>query len=417
MKVAVVGAGVAGLAAAHALQRSAEVTLFEAQNRLGGHSDTHAIMVDGRTHSVDSGFMVFDAARSPAFSAWLDELAVSTRPAELALGVHDLGSGIQYGTRSFGALFWRWRNLGSPRLLRLLREIQRFQRGPTGHTVEQFATLGEYLDAEGFSATFRALYLVPLCRAIWSTPADAVGALAAQGIVERLRQHWLLPGARGTDWRVIPGGASGYVNAFAQRFSGTVRRGESVHAVSRQPGQVMVRTSAGRQAFDALVLACHGDAALALLEDPTREEREVLGAIRFRRYRRVVHSDPVVMPASRKVWSSWNACVSSDDSGACQVTYWMNRLQELPGATQIFVTLDPEVPLRDVWSSREYLMPMLDPATRVAQSRLREISGRRNTWYCGAYWADGFHEDGFRSGRAVARALVERPEQIVRAVG
>ncbi len=417
MKVAVVGAGVAGLAAAHALQGSAQVTLFEAQNRLGGHSDTHAIMVDGRIHSVDSGFMAFDAACSPGFSGWLEELGLVSRPAELSLGVHDVATGIEYGTRGLDTLFCRLRNVGSPRLLSLLREIRRFHSVAAGWRIEDARTLGEHLDAAGFSRAFRTLYVVPLCRAIWSMPASAVLQLAAAGVVERLRQHRLLPGGVRQDWRVIPGGSGSYVNAFAERFSGVVRRGEPVQAIARQPGQVTVRTASGRHAFDAVVLACHGDQALALLEDPSRDEREVLGAIRFHRYRRVVHSDSTVMPANRKVWSSWNACVDSARPGACQVTYWMNHLQALPGVAQIFVTLDPELPLRDVWSEREYVMPVLDPVTRAAQCRHHEISGRRSTWYCGAYWADGLHEDGFLSGRAIARALVERSEATARAVG
>jgi len=409
MRIAVVGAGVAGLAAAHELQKWAHVTVFEARNRLGGHTDTHAILAGGRTYSVDAGFMAFDAVRSPGFSAWLDELGVASQATELSLGVQDLVNGLEYGTHSARALLCQPRKLCSPQFINLLRELARFYLRPPAVACDDPRSLGAFLEAKGFSRAFRELHLRPVCRALWSMAPAAVDELPAADVVARLVQHRLLPVGTRPDWRVIQGGAGSYVDAFVKRFAGRIRCGEPVQAIARQPGQVLVATASGRQAFDAVVIACHSYEALALLQDPVREEREILGALRFQRGRRVMHSDPRVMPRNRNVWSSWNARLGG--SGDCEITFWMNRLLSLPDDTPLFVTLDPVQPPDNVWSMRDYAAPVQDDRSRAARRRRDDISGRRNTWYCGAWWGNGLQEDGFASGIDVARALARQALQ------
>jgi len=287
----------------------------------------------------------------------------------------------------------------------LLRELVRFYLGRSLPAPDDSRPLGAYLDALGFSQRFRTLHVLPVCRALWSLDASEALALPAREAVPQLVRQRLLPAAQRPEWRVIQSGAGSYVNAFVKRFSGRIRVGEPVRAIARPPGQVTLTTAAGRQAFDAVVIACHSHEALALLEDASREERQILGALRFRRSVRVLHSDARVMPRDRRVWSAWNARIGAGAPDACEVSFWMNRLLALAGDTQLFVTLDPTQPLDQVWSTLEYAVPILDDRARDAQRRRDEISGVRGTWYCGAWWGDGLQEDGFASGAEVARAL------------
>jgi len=405
VKVAVVGAGIAGLAAAHALQGSAQVTLYEAQGRLGGQADTHAILAGNRTYPVDSGFMIFNEDDHPAFSAWLAELRVPVRPATLSIGVSDRESGLEYSTHSLAALLGRPRNLLSARFLSLLRDLRRFHSSFPALAAEDPRSLDEVLATARIGRAFCDLYLLPVCRALWNVPVDQVGTWPASSVLPWVMRHRLLPGPVPPAWRIVQGGSASYVEAFTASFNGRIQRRDPVRAIARNPGQVLITSESGRQAFDAVVLACHADEALTLLEDPSREEREILGSIRFRESRVVVHSDARVMPRDPKVWSCWNAVVNGVEAGDCLVTFWMNRLQSLAGDQQLFVSVDPPEPLQRVWSVRHYPTPILDTRAAAVQRRRREISGARNTWYCGAYWRSGLHEDGFTSGVEVAEAI------------
>jgi predicted NAD/FAD-binding protein len=408
VRVAIVGGGVSGLAAADRLQQHAEVTLFEAQRRLGGHSDSHAIMVDGQTHTVDSGFIMWEPQRAPGFHAWLRELGVRTSPAEVGLGVRDEVSGIEFGTQSLASLFCQRRNVLSPRFLALLGEVRRLHQTARVATVSAQITLTEFLEQQGFSDQLFKLVLLPLCRALWSLDAAAARALPARYALAQLAGYRVLPFDRPPVWHVFRRGAGSYVDAFVARFGGGIRRGEAVVAVSRAGGQVAITTASGRQVFDAVVLACHSHDALGLLEDPSGAERDILGALRFARSERVVHSDVRVMPRDPRAWSAWNARIDAGDG--CEFTFWMNRILGLRSKTPLFVTVDPEQPLDRVWARLDYATPVLDARARVAQERRDEISGVRNTWYCGAWWGDGLQEDGFRSGVDTAAAVADYAE-------
>jgi uncharacterized protein len=405
MKVAVVGAGVSGIAAAYALQDRAEVTLFEAERRLGGHTDTHAILSGDRTYRVDSGFIVFNNENYPGFSAWLAELGVGSRLSDMSFGVSNRLTGLEYGTSTLDALFCQRWNLASPGFLAMLRDLRRFYAEAGSITADDARTLGEYLAAGRYGAAFVDNHMAPMCAALWSVPVMRALDVPVAHVVAFMDQHRMLQVRGRPEWRVVDGGSSRYVAAFTERFRGRIVTGDPVLAVARQGQQALITTRTGRHAFDAVVLACHSDQALALLLDPSVAEREILGAIRYQQNRVVVHSDASVMPANRRAWSSWNAVVDEHRDRSCQVSYWMNRLQSLGNDQQFFVTLNPPGELSDVWCTRSYAHPVFTPEARRAQQRRDEISGVGATWYCGAYWGWGFHEDGYASGVAVARGL------------
>jgi predicted NAD/FAD-binding protein len=407
MRIAIVGAGISGIAAAHRLQDSAEVTVFEARRRIGGHTDTHSILVEGRTYSVDSGFIVFNEQNYPEFSAWLTELGVASQPSDMSFGVCNERSGLEYGSRGLAGLFSQRRNLFSPRFLGMLLDLRRFYADAAALKASDDRTLLEFVESQRYGAGFLEDHLAPMCSALWSLPLDSVMDIPIYHVVAFMAHHRMLQLNGRPEWRVVRGGSSSYLDAFASRFSGTIATGDEVLQVERQPGGAIVTTRSGRARFDAVVLACHSDQALSVLHDPSVEEREVLGAIPYQRNRVVVHSDDSVMPGSRSAWSSWNARVNEEDALGCQVTYWMNLLQSLSSEHQFFVTLNPVRHLRDVWSEREYAHPVFTGEARKAQARRAQISGSRSTYFCGAYWGWGFHEDGFASGTAVAAEIMQ----------
>lgn len=405
MRVAVVGAGISGLSAAYGLQEHAEVTLFEADRRIGGHTDTHSILSGGRTYRVDSGFIVFNEHNYPNFSRWLSELGVKSLPSDMSFGVSNRVTGLEYGTRNLNALFCDRRNLLTPRFLAMLNDLRRFYRHATAVTDGDSRSLARFLEDGGYGPGFRDDHIAPMCAALWSLPTEEALEVPVAHVVAFMTHHRMLQVAGRPEWRVVEGGSSAYLRAFVQRFRGSLRVGEPVLNVVRQHPQVVLSTRTGRHAFDAVVIACHSDQALALLEDPSTDESAVLGAIRYQPNRVVVHSDPSVMPKRRQAWSSWNAVVDQPEKSACHVTYWMNRLQGLDDDQQFFVTLNPDRELANVWSERTYAHPVFSADARRAQARLDDINGLRNTYYCGAYWGWGFHEDGFVSGLRVARAM------------
>lgn len=412
MKIAVVGAGISGIAAAHHLQESADVTLFEAQGKIGGHTDTHSILVQGRAYSVDSGFIVFNEQNYPEFSRWLTELGVASQPSDMSFGVSNERSGLEYGSRGARGLFSQRRNVVSPRFLRLLLDLRRFYADASNLMASDGRTLAEFVESQRYSGGFFENHLAPMCSALWSLPLHSVRDVPIAHVVAFMAHHRMLQLNGRPEWRVIRGGSSSYLDAFARRFTGTVSSGDEVLRVERQAGGAIVTTRSGRARFDAVVLACHSDQALSLLHDPSIQEREVLGAIPYQRNRVVLHSDDSVMPTNRSAWSSWNARVEAKEGCGCQVTYWMNLLQSLGVEHQFFVTLNPSRPLREVWSERDYAHPVFTLEARKAQARRSEISGHRNTYYCGAYWGWGFHEDGFTSGSAAA---LEIRQEVTRA--
>ena len=409
MRIAVVGGGIGGLSAAWLLSRRHDVVLYEAHDELGGHTDTHRVEVDGRLLDVDTGFIVHNPVHYPLLTRMFEELQVRSQATTMSFSVQDAASGLEYNATSLDALFCQRRNLASPRFWGMLRDLARFYREAPALLDGEGPgpTLGEYLAAGGYGAAFRDLHLVPMASALWSSPAAAILEFPARYLARFMANHHMLQVAGRPQWRVVRGGSRRYVEAMAARWNVRVRLRTPVRGIARDAHAAIVRCDADSERFDQVVLACHSDQALALLDVPSAAERAILGAIRYQSNDAVLHTDARLLPRLRKAWAAWNAWVPADPARACTVSYCMNLLQGLPGDTPLVVTLnrgDAIDPAR-ILVRRQYRHPVHDHAAVAAQARRHEIQGANRTWYAGAYWGWGFHEDGMRSAVEVTRAL------------
>ena len=409
MRIAIVGSGISGLSAAWLLSQRHEVVLFEASDYLGGHTDTHRVEVDGRALEVDTGFIVHNPGNYPLLTRLFAELGVQTQATTMGFSVQDARSGLEYNATSLDGLFCQRRNLASPRFWGMLLDLARFYRRAPALLAEPGPgpTLGDYLAANGHGAAFRDQHLVPMASALWSSPVESVLAFPAKYLVRFMANHHMLQLSGRPEWRVVRGGSRRYVEAMAARWDVQVRLSTPVRRVARDDRGVAVDTHAGSERFDQVVLACHSDQALALLDDAGDAEREVLGAIRYQANDAVLHTDASLLPRNRKAWAAWNAHLPADPAQACTVSYCMNLLQGLPGATPLVVSLNrtQDIDPARILQRRRYHHPLHTHAAVAAQARRHEIQGVRRTWFAGAYWGWGFHEDGIRSGVEVARAL------------
>lgn len=409
MRIAVVGSGIAGLGAAWQLSRRHEVVLFEAEGRLGGHTHTHPVALGDREYAVDTGFIVFNSENYPLLTRMFRELGVETQPTTMGFSVHDGGSGLEYNASSLNAMFCQRRNLFSPAFLRMVREILRFYREcPALLEVDgDGPTLGDYLDRNGYSPLFAHDHLLPMASALWSSPATRILDFPARYLVRFMANHRMLQVQGRPEWRVVRGGSSSYIAALAQDWAVQVRLASPVTAIRRdEPGPIL-RSRHGEEAFDHVVLACHADQALALLSDPGAAEASVLGAIRYQDNETILHTDARMLPRRRAAWAAWNAYVPPEPGAACTVSYCMNILQSLDAPEPLVVSLNrgADIAADRVLARMNYRHPVYDHASVAAQARRPEINGTRNTWFAGAYWGFGFHEDGLRSGIEVAEAL------------
>ena len=409
MKIAIVGSGIAGLGAAWLLSRHHEVALFESQNRLGGHTHTHRVTQQGREYSVDTGFIVFNPENYPLLRRMFDELGVTSQATTMGFSVHDGASGLEYNATNLNAMFCQRSNLLSPRFLRMVREILRFYRecpllldeagdGPT---------LGDYLSANGYSQLFVRDHLVPMACALWSSPSGRILDFPAKYLVRFMANHRMLQVQGRPGWRVVTGGSSAYIDALQSNWQATVRLGTAVHSITRNADAVVLASSAGEETFDQIVLACHADQSLALLADASEEEASVLGAMRFQDNDTVLHTDARMLPRRRAAWAAWNAYVPAEPEAHCTVSYCMNLLQSIDSPEPFIVTLNrsKDIDPGKILARMNYRHPVYDHASVAAQGRRDDINGVRRTWFAGAYWGFGFHEDGLRSGVDVARAL------------
>ena len=405
LEVAVVGSGISGLSAAWLLSKRHRVTLYEADARLGGHSNT----VDVGCGAVDTGFIVYNEATYPNFSALLEYLGVATKTSDMTFAVSLDDGRLEYSGTGVTGLFAQPRNAVSPRFWGMLRDLVRFYREAPHATRDLGDTsLDAYLDASGYGVAFRADHLYPMAAAIWSTPAAEIGEYPARAFVRFCENHGLLKLTNRPLWRTLAGGSRAYVEKLAKAIP-EILTSTAISAVRRHPDCVEIVSRAGEsRRFDQVVLATHADQALAMLADPTAGEKRLLGAFAYCANKAVLHSDATLMPRRRRVWSSWNY-LSSDrgDSRRLAVTYWMNRLQGLPNAKPIFLTLNAHRPIREesVLYATDYTHPIFNARAMNAQSQLWSLQGERSTWFCGAYFGAGFHEDGLQAGLAVAEAL------------
>ncbi len=410
MRIAIVGGGVAGLVCARQLHGIHEVTLFEADDRAGGHANTVRVDLADETHQVDTGFIVYNEQNYPQFSRVLRELRVATQPTEMSFSVSRTQPDFEYRGNGLG-LYSQPLNGLRPSYQRMLVDILRFNRDArrllddTG--APELATLGELLAQGRYGGRLASDYLIPLGSAIWSANPSTFDRIPALTVARFLDNHGMLRLLRRPRWRTVVGGSREYVRALVQPFSDRVLLSRKVHKITRDGHGVTIVTDNGPQVFDAAVLATHSDQALALLSDADRAEREVLGSIAYLANVATLHTDPRMMPRRRRAWASWNYHVPAKPSTAPTVTYWMNSLQRLRSRRSILVSLnrEDEIDPSLVLGQWDYAHPVYDPESAVARNHCHRIQGRRRTWYCGAYWGYGFHEDAVRSGLDVARRL------------
>jgi predicted NAD/FAD-binding protein len=416
-RVAVVGSGISGLGVAHELAGEAQVTLFEAGSHFGGHTNTVDVTLDGVTHGVDTGFLVFNHRTYPNLVRLFDRLGVETAASDMSFSVQVPATGLEWSGSDLNSVFAQRRNLLNPRFLGMLAEVMRFNRKATalavrGEEASLAEPIGDFLDREGFGRPFRDWYLLPMLGCIWSCPTDQMLRFPVATMIRFCHNHGLIQVVDRPQWYTVAGGARNYVQRMLQSVP-DVRQATPVTAVRRIAGGVMVATAQGSERFDAVVLAAHSDQSLAMLADADEHERAVLGAIRYHANRAVLHTDVSLMPQRRAAWAAWNyeraASASGEEAGVC-LHYWINRLQPLPWRTPVIVSLNP-ARLPDpakVLRRFDYAHPVFDLAAIEAQRRLPALQGRGGVWFAGAWTRYGFHEDGLISALAVVRGLRER---------
>jgi uncharacterized protein len=415
-EIAVIGGGVAGIVAAHLLQDSYQVTLFEQNDYLGGH--THTITIaDGPDAGtpVDTGFIVFNDATYPLFISFLQELGVSSRETEMSFSLDCRQTGLVYAGNTLNGLFAQRANLRSPRFYRFLLEIGRFSRLAIADLAsrEDLGTLEAYVHRHRFTPFMVDNYLKPMAAAIWSTPAGQVAAFPARSFLLFFKNHGLLSLRNRPAWRTVSGGSHSYVKAFTDRFTGTIRLNSGINRVHRSDDGVRVEFSDHQQRFDRVVLATHADQTLRLLADPSEEEQRLLGAWEYESNTTVLHTDTSVLPPLPRAWSCWNFRRESDNGGeqSVYVTYHMNLLQGLKTQNQYLVTLNRPDGYDDsrVIATMLYHHPTYTRTSMATQEALPSLNGVRNTWFCGSYFGYGFHEDAVRSSyQTVANLLAQR---------
>jgi predicted NAD/FAD-binding protein len=409
MRIAVVGSGIAGLASAWLLSRQHEVILFEAGNYLGGHTHTHDIRLHGRDYRIDTGFIVHNPLHYPLLTRLFDELGVASQPTTMSFSLHNEATGLEYNAATLDTLFCQRRNMLSPRFIGMVRDLMRFYREAPALLEQQddSMTLGDYLDRHGYGAAFRDEHLVPMACALWSSPPGQILGFPARYLVQFMANHQMLQVSDRPQWRVVKGGSSTYVKALRAAWSVQERLSCPVRSITRRADGVDVHSASGVEHFDQLVLACHSDQALALLADPDERETAILGAMTYQTNDTVLHTDDSLLPRRRKAWAAWNAWLPRNPTQACTVSYCMNLLQGIDSPEPFIVTLnrthaiDPDKVLRQM----SYDHPVYSTASVAAQKRKPEIQGHRRTWFAGAYWGWGFHEDGMRSAVDVAQSL------------
>jgi hypothetical protein len=416
LRIAVVGTGISGLAAAWLLSQRHNVTVYEQEPRTGGHSNTVDVAVPGGTVAVDTGFIVYNPPNYPNLTALFAHLGVATKPSEMSFAVSRCDSALEYAGTSLATLFAQPMNMLKPRFWSMLSDLRRFYREAPRDLAQDAIgnlTLGEYLQQRGYADPFQRDHLLPMAAAIWSAPANSMLDCSAAAFVRFFENHGLLLLQDRPEWRTVCGGSRSYVDRLASGLQESIRRKTRVVSIARtQTGVEVAQADGEKGRFDHVVIATHSDDALSMLQEPSPDERRLLGAIRYRKSRVVLHSDSRLMPKRPSVWSSWNYVHSGPSTaGNAQVTYWMNRLQGLPDGKPLFVTLDPITEPRSPIHAEAYAHPVFDAATHLAQRELWRLQGRRNTWFCGAYFGAGFHEDGLQAGLAVAEQLggVRRP--------
>ena len=405
MRIAIVGTGVSGLVAARLLDSRHDITVFESAERIGGHVNTIPVQGPDGSWAVDTGFIVFNEKNYPLFTKLLRQIGVASQPSDMSFSVRCDRTGLEYNGTTIRTLFVQKRNALNPAYLRMIADIMRFNRQAPKAIRNGAAglSLGAYLEKSGYSDRLAEHYLVPMGSALWSLPRNRVMDMPVEFFVRFFENHGMLTVDDRPQWRVVQGGSDRYVERLVEPFKDRIRVSTPVRSVRRRPDHVLVNG----ERFDEVVMACHSDDALTLLEDPTPTEREVLGAFPYQDNEAVLHTDTRVLPHRPGAWGAWNYHLRPDEDAPVTVTYNMNVLQTLEAEQTYCVTLNPAPDLDEstvVYRTR-YRHPLYTLEGMRAQGRHWEVSGVNRTHYCGAYWGYGFHEDGVRSGVKVAQTF------------
>jgi predicted NAD/FAD-binding protein len=420
LNIAVIGTGISGMAAAWLLAMRHRVTVYEKDDRIGGHTNTVTVSGPQGDIAVDTGFIVFNETNYPNLTALFEQLGVMTQPSDMSFSASLEDRRYEYSGTGLGGLFAQPSNLMRPRMWYMLRDVMRFYREAPADAGANHAevSLGDYLRAGGYSRAFINDHLLPMGAAIWSTPVQDMLDYPLEAFVRFCSNHGLLQLRDRPAWRTVTGGSRQYVRKLTAGYADRILLNTAVTAIRRDADSVVIEDRQGeRRRFDHVVIATHADQALRMLDDADSAERRLLSAFRYERNLAILHSDERLMPRTRKAWTSWNFLGDNrnGDPQVC-VTYWMNRLQSLPESQPLFVTLNPNRQPAEGTIHRSFLYdhPMFDRAATRAQRLLWNLQGARRTWFCGAHFGHGFHEDGLQAGLAVAEQLggLARPWQV-----
>lgn len=410
--IAVIGSGISGLTTTLLLQEKYNVTLFEQQDYLGGHTNTEDIKLDDQTFPVNTGFIVFNDWTYPNFIRLMDYLGVASEDSEMSFSVRCNRSGLEYNGASLNSLFCQRKNLISPRFWRMIKDIMRFNKQSIGDyhqgVLESGVTLGEYLAANHYGEEFCRYYIIPMGSAIWSASESDMMQFPAAFFVRFFHHHGLLSIDNRPQWRVISGGSRSYVETMKSHFNGPVHINHAIESVHRdERGVTLIDSAGGTHEFDAVVFACHSDQALALLDQPTEDERSVLEAIPYQDNSVILHTDTRLLPRNQRGWAAWNYMIPDQPNLPVTVTYNMNILQNFNSDTTFCVSLNQDnyIDPGKILRRFNYSHPGFTLDGIAAQERHHEINGQQHTFYCGAYWFNGFHEDGVNSAIRVAKSL------------
>jgi uncharacterized protein len=410
MRIAIVGSGISGLTAAYLLHQQHEITVFEANDYIGGHTHTHKVSLAGREYAVDTGFIVCNPLNYPLFFKLLERCGVATQPTTMSFAARSDHEDLEYNATNINRLFMQRRNMVRPAFWRMVRDILRFYKHalPLKDAPDGGPPLGEYLAAEGYSREFRDWHLIPMGSALWSAPPRQMLNFPTGFMLKFFHNHRMLQVNDRPEWSVIKGGSSSYIAPLTRGFKDRIRLNAKVQLAQRTQSGVALRVDGEKLEFDKVIFACHSDQALRLLVDPTQVEQEVLGALPYQRNSVVLHVDQSFQPKRKLARAAWNALLHKDPEAPCTVTYNMNLLQGLDAPTDFLVTLnesemiDPESVIKRL----DYSHPIYTRAGMRAQQRFAEInSGANHSYFCGAYFGFGFHEDGVSAANRVVQAL------------
>lgn len=416
MKIAVVGAGISGLASAYYLAKHHDVTVFEASNYLGGHTDTHSVEVAGKALNVDTGFIVFNEQNYPNFSQLLTELGVESQPTAMSFSVSNAKSGLEYNATDLNKLFCQRRNLFNPRFYRMLWDLVRFYREAPSLLEENDdgLTLGQYLTINNYSDIFINDHLIPMACALWSGPSLSVVDFPAHYFIRFMHNHHMLSLTNRPQWRVVKGGSKSYVDALVRQTDAEFITGSPVHRIERHLQGVTLTVHGEKRHFDKVIIAAHADQALRMLDQPSETEVAVLGSIDFQENEMHLHTDIRLLPKNPQAWASWNVRVGPELQQQCTVSYHMNTLQSLTTSEQLIVSLNSAhlIDPKKVLVHRHYAHPIYNQSTLNSQRRWHEVTDLQHTFYCGAYWGWGFHEDGVNSALRVIQAIEQTQQGV-----